>query len=260
MKKMHFILIIFSFSLHACEQSLDKTDKFKELQSYLKSKKVSSKASSIANFAHNYDNPTPQKIQNEVKILHTSLESFRKFNLVNDPIAIPLIKDPVLVEAFLVLQVNSVKFNEHTEELMKYAAIEGSTDVLAYFVTHHNFDINMMLKHGVFNQDNSTLLHWAAYGGQPKLIKWLLAHGATVNAVTRTGNTPLHEACCSKRNDFVKAAQCLIEHGADISAVDSNEYTPLRRAQKHFGISDPDPQQVQQLIDLLRKYKKKSKK
>ena len=45
------------------------------------------------------------------------------------------------------------------------------------------------------DNDARTPLHNASQVGEEALISMLLDHGAEVNAATRRGVTPLHEAC-----------------------------------------------------------------
>lgn len=73
----------------------------------------------------------------------------------------------------------------------------------------------------------STLLHRAARGGNPELIRLLLARGLDVNARDDYGDTPLTDSVWCTRPE---AIDVLIEAGADVNAQGSNESTALHLA------------------------------
>lgn len=73
-------------------------------------------------------------------------------------------------------------------------------------------------------------LHFAVSNEYMSLLRWLLAHGADVNAKDSHGETPLHEAIISDRTPRHKFISTLLENGADINALNSNGDTPLHRA------------------------------
>lgn len=63
------------------------------------------------------------------------------------------------------------------------------------------------------NQALDRPLHLATAGGQLELMARLIALGADVNAVNRSGYTPLHVAA---RHGLVAPAQLLLQHGANL--------------------------------------------
>jgi ankyrin repeat protein len=73
-------------------------------------------------------------------------------------------------------------------------------------------------------------LNWAAWYNRPEAIRFLLAHGADVNAANLTGFTPLHHAA---ENGSVEAARALLEAGADPRAPNYLEQTPGDVARSH---------------------------
>ena len=64
----------------------------------------------------------------------------------------------------------------------------------------------------------------AAYHGQDKVVKYLLKSGAQVDAVSRRGRTPLHDACKSGHSQVV---ELLVEAGADIAAQDEDDVSAV---------------------------------
>ena len=69
-----------------------------------------------------------------------------------------------------------------------------------------------------------TSLHWAARAGALRCAKWLLNHGADVDAQTVAGRTPLHMA------GGPGMLWLLAAEGADLNAQDSKGRTPLHQA------------------------------
>ena len=60
--------------------------------------------------------------------------------------------------------------------------------------------------------------------GKENIIKYLIEHGAEVNKISPSCQTPL---CCACEKGNEKIVKCLIEHGADINKVKSFNQTPL---------------------------------
>lgn len=90
---------------------------------------------------------------------------------------------------------------------------------------------------------NRTPLHLAARFGHVKLARWLLEHGADVNARAYNGFTPLHLATDPT------VAKILLEHGADIEALTSYGDSALQRAaQKGTLPRAPHGQAVSKLL------------
>jgi ankyrin repeat protein len=67
-------------------------------------------------------------------------------------------------------------------------------------------------------------LHGACYGGQMEMVKFLIAHGAQVDAKSQGGSTPLVEAVAQNN---VQISQYLVDHGADVNSKDEDGKTPL---------------------------------
>jgi hypothetical protein len=62
-------------------------------------------------------------------------------------------------------------------------------------------------------------LNWAAIGNQAPAIRFLVAHGATIDAANLTGFTPLHHAA---ETGGVDAAKALLELGAKKTLLNAN--------------------------------------
>ena len=79
--------------------------------------------------------------------------------------------------------------------------------------------------------DGHTPLHFAAqHSKDPAVVQALLAHGANLNAKTKTdaGYTPLHAAAAFNPN--LEVLQALLAAGADPNVRDDANQTPLERA------------------------------
>ncbi|KAI9447774.1 hypothetical protein H4582DRAFT_2093077 [Lactarius indigo] len=88
--------------------------------------------------------------------------------------------------------------------------------------------MNLLHKYGAVvdfrSQDSCTPLHIASVDGRVDIMRWLLNHGADVNA-RNTNWTPLHVASFNMQ---LEAIQVLLEHKADInSRSNTNGATPL---------------------------------
>jgi ankyrin repeat protein/glyoxylase-like metal-dependent hydrolase (beta-lactamase superfamily II) len=80
-----------------------------------------------------------------------------------------------------------------------------------------------------------TLLHLAAAAGHLKMVRWLIAHGAEIEARTVQMSTPLMHASLSGKTDMVRL---LIAKGADLGARDSFQRTAFILVARDRGDSD----------------------
>lgn len=71
---------------------------------------------------------------------------------------------------------------------------------------------------------NYSLLHFAAINGQARADRWLVEHGAELEARDAEGLTPLHQAARERR---LASARALLEEGADVDARCVVARTPL---------------------------------
>ena len=70
-------------------------------------------------------------------------------------------------------------------------------------------------------------LNWAAINNRADAIRWLLAHGAPIEATNLTGFTALHHAA---EAGSVDATRILLATGADPKHTNLEGVTPLARA------------------------------
>lgn len=103
-----------------------------------------------------------------------------------------------------------------------FAAMKGRLDA-AQAAVAAGADVN----YAQANYGGVTALWPAVNAGRVEMVRWLIAHGADVNARTASGDTPLHRAAA---NDQVAIVPILVEAGSQIDAVDDYGYTPLMHA------------------------------
>jgi len=77
-----------------------------------------------------------------------------------------------------------------------------------------------------------TILHIAALHAKLGFVRFLIQHGACVNAVDAYGNAPLHYAVESIGADAFAIAKLLIKNGADVNFVNNVKESPLHVAAK----------------------------
>src|SRR5580698_1123559 len=109
---------------------------------------------------------------------------------------------------------------------------EGQSTPLDYAVLMNRFEVvEILLDHGAqasATNKGLTALHLAARGGETRIAKLLIAHGADVNARDDGGSTPIEEAAWRGETAMVRL---LIEKGADAGIANpQNGVTPLHAA------------------------------
>jgi ankyrin repeat protein len=100
------------------------------------------------------------------------------------------------------------------------------------------------------DEDQCTPLHHAARFGYPEVVKWLLEHGADVNAIAYNGFTPLHLA---ERRDVIAL---ILDKHPDLSIRDrtSNQTPPQKAAANSVEArSEPERREWQAIMDLYAK-------
>jgi len=89
---------------------------------------------------------------------------------------------------------------------------------------------------GGYSPDGFTLLHLAAFFGQPDVAEMLLAAGADANAEAhnKIRVRPLHSAAAA---DQTRIALALIAHGADVSVRQQGGFTPLHASAQNGNLA-----------------------
>ncbi len=103
------------------------------------------------------------------------------------------------------------------------------------------------------DEENHTVLHWAAYEGEVDVVKLLLDHGADIEAQTHEYDTPLSLATFhtssvddeQKRKNHISIIKMLLEHGAHVNVQEKNYgFSPL-----YHAVSRGDVLIAQMLLD-----------
>lgn len=118
---------------------------------------------------------------------------------------------------------------------------------------HQPHMIDFLLNHGAAINCNSeniigTPLHWAAHKADYACVHLLLSRGAQINALNKSGETPLHmipEGDHVKIDDKIRIMQLLIQAGVNIHQQNTNGLTALY----NFVKSPNDLPAAQLLID-----------
>ena len=78
----------------------------------------------------------------------------------------------------------------------------GDAKVLATVLDEHGLQVDSVLRAGGY-----TVLHDAVVEGPPKLVEYLLTHGAEVNVANEYGDTPLDEATAFAKQETIALLQ-----------------------------------------------------
>ncbi|KAI8654377.1 NACHT domain-containing protein [Fusarium sp. Ph1] len=133
---------------------------------------------------------------------------------------------------------------------LQFACRESECNMLTiqYLVEKLHVDINVRCAHmdaeDRYDEDEpspgGTALHILASADrywQLDAMRYLIAHGADVNALNGKNESPIHVAASGKQNDSgdggfwrSEAVNILLDHGADLNIVDEEGHTPLHKA------------------------------
>lgn len=103
---------------------------------------------------------------------------------------------------------------------LHFAAAGGNLKMLGYLSSEYDCNINSI------NQNGETPLHLACSQGKSKAIEWLVSNGANVNSVDINGNTPILRLCKAKQV-LSSTIELLATHGADLQAKNNAQETAL---------------------------------
>lgn len=111
--------------------------------------------------------------------------------------------------------------DEYHTTLLHFAA-DGGQEQVAAFLIEKGLGVNTV------NDDGFTPLHNCALHGDSATAALLIAKGATVYVRDNNQMAPLH--LCGMNNN-VAVAKVLVARGADVNDMNANKWTPLRVAQ-----------------------------
>lgn len=106
----------------------------------------------------------------------------------------------------------------------------GDTALMAACLKAHLGVVKLLVENGAeINRPGWTPLGYAAFGGNPSIVRYLLEKGADKDAIQPNGDTPLMIAV---RNDNVSAARELLYANADFEHAGAQGETALEIAKK----------------------------
>ncbi|KAJ3376336.1 hypothetical protein HDU84_000354 [Entophlyctis sp. JEL0112] len=133
-------------------------------------------------------------------------------------------------------ETSSLKFfaQHHTPDELQ-AWLQGSQSAVVKWLVDHGANVNAE------NVNKATPLHIASQNGHLEVVKWLVDHGANVNAENVQKATLLHIA---SQNGHLEVVKWLVDHGANVNAENVNKWTPL-----HIASSNGHLEVVKWLVD-----------
>ena len=130
-----------------------------------------------------------------------------------------------------------LEFNADPE----YPNTSGKTCLMIACYAGQEEAARLLRQHGALwetrDKNGLTAVHWAADGGHDDLLLWLVRDGGPVDIQDNVnGWTPLMRVACLTGNDEV--AEVLIAKGADINKIDKSGKTVLMAASMngHFNL------------------------
>jgi len=120
-----------------------------------------------------------------------------------------LVPFAVLTASPLIVPAARAQVPVSAQEQLWNASMQGDTVALAQALTSGAAIDSLDTRR---NPNGRRALNWAAWYDRAEAVRFLVAHGATVNLDNLTGFTPLHHAA---ENGSLNAARALLEAGAD---------------------------------------------
>ena len=127
----------------------------------------------------------------------------------------------------------------------------GDAKVLATVLAEHGLQVNSVLRAGGY-----TVLHDAVVEGPPKIVDYLLTHGAEVNVANEYGDTPLDEATAFDKTETIALLQqagATQGEGFRIKAAPTatGDHPPANtlNAELHTAAREGNTEEVERLLD-----------
>lgn len=111
--------------------------------------------------------------------------------------------------------------------LLHKAVLTSNLELVQFLLSWTNVAGDHIVNINATSTEGFTPVHQAALHGYNKILKLLIANGASVDTVSRQKATPLHLAA-TKNN--VKAAELLLLNGTNVDSQDKSNRTPLHYA------------------------------
>lgn len=135
-----------------------------------------------------------------------------------DPLLLMALKEKSNTAVKLLLQSKRLDLNKTNlvgENALMLAALQGRLDVVKILVEEREAELN---------KTGWTALHYAASTGQRETVKYLLDHGAEIDALSPNGTTPLMMAV---RGGYVDTVKLLLAEGADMALKNQQKMSAL---------------------------------
>ncbi|CAM3750620.1 ankyrin repeat domain-containing protein [Polynucleobacter brandtiae] len=164
----------------------------------------------------------------EVKSLIKSGVNPNTLDPKGNPMLIVAIRDKSSKVVDLLLGEKSIDINlsnKSGENPLMIASIEGELTVVESMVLKNKADVN---------KTGWTPLHYACTTGKLDVAKFLLSHGAKINALSQSETTPLMMAVGSGNDSLIKY---LLDQGADLRLRNHEGYSAIDVAEL-FGKTD----------------------
>ena len=125
--------------------------------------------------------------------------------------------------------------DNHGNTILHFAASEGHLET-ARLLLERGADINSQNKEGLTPLQQASRDTRRGYLGIVDIVRFLLDHGANVDARDNCGNTALHFAVSE---GLLETAHLLLKQGADVNSQNNVGLTPLQRASQGELLIEP---------------------